>query len=61
MNYKGRPWMKGFLENHALFLSLFIAVAGIVLCAWDFVPWLNEAHLAASRQAAMSRWVFERG
>ena len=23
-NYKGRPWMKGMLENHPLFLSVFI-------------------------------------
>lgn len=23
-NYKGRPWMKGMLENHALFLSVFM-------------------------------------
>uniref|UniRef100_A0A7S3NFW8 Cation-transporting P-type ATPase C-terminal domain-containing protein n=1 Tax=Aureoumbra lagunensis TaxID=44058 RepID=A0A7S3NFW8_9STRA len=47
VNYKGRPWMKGMLENHALFLSLFLAVAGLVLCAWGFVPQINSAiHLA---------------
>ena len=23
VNYKGRPWMKGLTENHALFLSVF--------------------------------------
>ena len=22
VNYKGRPWMKGLTENHALFLSV---------------------------------------
>ena len=27
-NYKGRPWMKGMLENHPLFLSVFMCVAG---------------------------------
>jgi len=47
VNYKGRPWMKGVLENHALFLSLFLAVAGLVLCAWGFVPEFNGLiHLA---------------
>ena len=28
VNYKGRPWMKGITENHALFLSLFMCVFG---------------------------------
>ncbi|KAJ8599753.1 hypothetical protein CTAYLR_003391 [Chrysophaeum taylorii] len=47
VNYKGRPWMKGLLENHALFLSLFISIAGLVLCAWNFVPMVNQSiHLA---------------
>mmetsp|Transcript_10053 Transcript_10053/g.32761 ORF Transcript_10053/g.32761 Transcript_10053/m.32761 type:complete len:443 (+) Transcript_10053:500-1828(+) len=47
VNYKGRPWMKGFLENSALFLSLFVAVAGLVLLAWGFVPEVNDLiHLA---------------
>lgn len=39
--------MKGVLENHALFLSLFLAVAGLILCAWGFVPDFNTMiHLA---------------
>jgi len=47
VNYKGRPWMKGMLENHALFLSLFIASAGLVVLAWGFVPEVNALiHLA---------------
>ena len=41
-NYKGRPWMKGMLENHALFLSVFLCVGGVVLASWEFVPQLNE-------------------
>jgi hypothetical protein len=27
VNYKGRPWMKGLLENQPLFISMFLAVA----------------------------------
>jgi len=47
VNYKGRPWMKGLLENHALFLSLFLSVAGVVVCAWNVFPYGNElVHLA---------------
>eukprot|EP00667_Euglena_gracilis_P000330 EG_transcript_331 len=41
VNYKGRPWMKGILENHPLFLSLFICVAGVAACAWAVVPEFN--------------------
>ncbi|KAH8073943.1 calcium-transporting ATPase [Aureococcus anophagefferens] len=47
VNYKGRPWMKGLLENHALFLSLFLSVAGVVVCAWNVFPYGNSLiHLA---------------
>ena len=47
VNYKGRPWMKGLLENHALFLSLFLSVAGVVVCAWNVFPAGNALiHLA---------------
>eukprot|EP01059_Diplonema_ambulator_P037534 TRINITY_DN9975_c0_g1_i2.p1 TRINITY_DN9975_c0_g1~~TRINITY_DN9975_c0_g1_i2.p1 ORF type:complete len:1448 (+),score=544.92 TRINITY_DN9975_c0_g1_i2:47-4390(+) len=41
VNYKGRPWMKGLSENHALFLSLFITFAGIAYVAWAVSPELN--------------------
>jgi cation-transporting ATPase 13A1 len=41
-NYKGRPWMKGILENHALFLSVFLCVGGVVVASWEMVPQLNE-------------------
>lgn len=41
-NYKGRPWMKGMMENHPLFLSVFICVAGVVVAAWEMVPQLND-------------------
>ena len=37
-NYKGRPWMKGMLENHPLFLSVFLCIAGVVVAAWEMVP-----------------------
>ena len=42
-NYKGRPWMKGMLENHPLFLSVFLCIAGVVVASWEMVPQLNEA------------------
>jgi len=42
-NYKGRPWMKGMLENHALFLSVFMCIGGVVVASWEIVPQLNEA------------------
>ena len=41
VNYKGRPWMKGLTENHALFLSVFACVAGCAACAWGLFPELN--------------------
>merc|ERR1711990_253950 len=41
VNYKGRPWMKGLLENHALFLSLFVCIAGVAGCAWGISPTFN--------------------
>ena len=41
-NYKGRPWMKGMTENHALFLSVFMCVAGVVVASWEMVPQLND-------------------
>ena len=41
-NYKGRPWMKGMLENHPLFLSVFACIAGVVVASWEMVPQLNE-------------------
>jgi len=47
VNYKGRPWMKGLLENHPLFLSVFLCVAGVAACAWGMSPELNNLiHLA---------------
>lgn len=47
VNYKGRPWMLGVIENHALCLSLFLSVAGLWACAWGISPTMNELiHLA---------------
>lgn len=42
VNYKGRPWMKGVLENQPLFLSLFLCTALVAICAWGLIPYLNE-------------------
>jgi cation-transporting ATPase 13A1 len=41
-NYKGRPWMKGMLENHALFLSVFACIGGVVVSSWEMVPQMND-------------------
>ncbi|CAJ1358711.1 unnamed protein product [Effrenium voratum] len=42
VNYKGRPWMKGLLENQPLFLSLFGCIGMVAVCAWGMVPLLNS-------------------
>ena len=42
VNYKGRPWMKGMIENHALFMSVFICVAAVAACAWGIFPTANS-------------------
>ena len=44
VNYKGRPWMKGVTENHALFLSVVACVAGCSIDLWS-------ALTAAARRA----------
>jgi len=47
VNYKGRPWMKGIMENHALFLSSFACIALVVVGAWEVIPEGNRLlHLA---------------
>jgi len=42
VNYKGRPWMKGVLENQPLFLSLFLCIALVAVCSTGAIPYLNE-------------------
>jgi len=42
VNYKGRPWMKGMLENQALFLSLFACIGLVWVTASNAVPFVNE-------------------
>ena len=40
--------MKGILENHPLFLSVFLCIAGVAACAWGFSPYVNSMiHLEA--------------
>eukprot|EP00440_Ansanella_granifera_P044786 gb/GFBE01048540.1/.p1 GENE.gb/GFBE01048540.1/~~gb/GFBE01048540.1/.p1 ORF type:complete len:1465 (+),score=367.68 gb/GFBE01048540.1/:1-4395(+) len=41
VNYKGQPWMKGIMENRALFLSVFIVAGSVAAAAWEFQPELN--------------------
>ena len=38
VNYKGRPWMVGVLENHPLFLSIFACIGGVAFCSWEVRP-----------------------
>jgi len=48
VNYKGRPWMKGLLENTFLSLSVFGTIAGVSFFAWEMVPQANSMfHLVA--------------
>jgi len=42
VNYKGRPWMKGFTENHPLCLSLVLMIAGVGCAAWGIFPQVND-------------------
>lgn len=34
--------MKGMLENHPLFLSVFVCVGGVVVASWEMAPQLND-------------------
>jgi len=42
VNYKGQPWMKGILENQALFLSLTLTAGMTWICASGILPQFNE-------------------
>mmetsp|Transcript_26365 Transcript_26365/g.43010 ORF Transcript_26365/g.43010 Transcript_26365/m.43010 type:complete len:242 (-) Transcript_26365:59-784(-) len=42
VNYKGQPWMKGVMENRALFLSVLTVAGSVAAAAWEFQPQLNE-------------------
>jgi len=55
VNYKGRPWMKGLSENHALFLSLFLSIGGVCLCAWNVRGRSAGTEPAPSRDAFCAR------
>ncbi|CAE7789208.1 SPF1 [Symbiodinium sp. CCMP2592] len=41
VNYKGQPWMKGVMENRALFLSVVVVAGSVAAAAWEFQPQLN--------------------
>lgn len=34
--------MKGMLENHPLFLSVFVCVGGVIVASWELAPQLND-------------------
>ena len=34
--------MKGMLENHPLFLSVFVCVGGVIVASWEMAPQLND-------------------
>ena len=42
VNYKGRPFMLGALENKSLITSMLSMVIGSFVCAFEVVPWLNN-------------------
>ena len=42
VNYKGRPFMLGAIENKTLLISLASMVVGAFVCAFEVVPWLNK-------------------
>lgn len=42
VNYKGRPFMLGAIENKTLLLSLASMVIGAFVCAFEVSPWLNN-------------------
>ena len=42
VNYKGRPWMLGMLENHMLALSLSLCIGGVAFLAWEQMPEVNK-------------------
>jgi cation-transporting ATPase 13A1 len=42
VNYKGRPWMKGATENHALCITLGILVIGVLTLSVNVYPQFNE-------------------
>jgi hypothetical protein len=45
---QGRPWMKGCIENHPLFLSVVASAVGVAACAWEVSPYINNLiHLEA--------------
>ena len=42
VNYKGRPFMMGAIENKAFLLSIASMVIGAFVCAFEVIPWLNN-------------------
>ena len=42
VNYKGRPFMMGAVENRTLLVSLASMVVGAFVCAFETSPWLNK-------------------
>ena len=42
VNYKGRPFMMGAIENKTFLLSIASMVIGAFVCAFEVIPWLNN-------------------
>mmetsp|Transcript_91496 Transcript_91496/g.261977 ORF Transcript_91496/g.261977 Transcript_91496/m.261977 type:complete len:1471 (+) Transcript_91496:72-4484(+) len=58
VNYKGQPWMRGVMENRALFLSVFLVAAGVAAAAWEFLPEVNVlVHLSPFPDDVFRWWV----
>jgi cation-transporting ATPase 13A1 len=56
VNYKGRPFMLGALENKSLITSMMSMVIGAFVCAFEVVPWLNTKLQLVSMPDDMFRY-----
>ena len=56
VNYKGRPFMLGALENKSLITSMMSMVIGAFVCAFEVVPWLNKKLQLVSMPDDMFRY-----
>jgi cation-transporting ATPase 13A1 len=56
VNYKGRPFMLGAMENKSLITSMMSMVIGAFVCAFEVVPWLNTKLQLVSMPDDMFRY-----
>ena len=56
VNYKGRPFMLGAIENKALLGSMASMAIGAFVCAFEVIPWLNNKLQLVSMPDDMFRY-----